>query len=243
MIRHMQRLSAGVRSWIPVAVAFALGGCSGKESSDEEFATDAGSSGDAMDAASPVDAVASTGDGAAVDAAVASGAGDGTADGDGRESTFTLASSAFSESTLPLVYQCYSSPTSPPLSWTPGPLGSDSYAVVLTDTTPGDYYWILWDIPGTTMSLPQGVDESAMPSIPQGSEQATANVHDAGSPGYAGPCTPIVGAPFTFTLYALNVATLPGVTPASSAADVVAAIEANAIASTALTVLGSHYRS
>ena len=224
---------------MPAALAFALGGCSAKEASDSESATDAGGSDDSTDAASSVDAITSTGDGAAVDAAVAADAGDGA----GAENTFMLTSSAFSESTLPLVYQCYSSPTSPPLSWTQGPLGTESYAVVLTDTTPGDYYWILWNIPVTTMSVPQGVDESAMPSIPQGSEQATASVQDAGSPGYVGPCTPTVGAPYTFTLYALNAATLTGVTPASSAADVVAAIEANAIASAALTVLGSHYRS
>ena len=203
-----------------MAVAFALGGCSGKESSGEESATDS-----------------------AMDGAVPSEAGQGTADVDGAESTFTLTSSAFSASMLPLIYQCTSSPTSPPLSWTQGPFGTESYAVVLTDTTPGDYYWILWNIPGTTMSLPQGINEAALPSIPQGREPAPAGVEDAGSPGYVGPCTPAVGTPYTFTVYALSVATLPGVTPASAAADVVAAVEANAIGSASLTGLGSHYRS
>jgi hypothetical protein len=61
-------------------------------------------------------------------------------------------------------------------------------------------------------------------------------------PGYSGPCSTAPMA-YAFTVFALKVAVLPGVTPASTAADVFAAIRANAIASAQLTGLANHYRS
>jgi phosphatidylethanolamine-binding protein (PEBP) family uncharacterized protein len=84
------------------------------------------------------------------------------------------------------------------------------------------------------MSLPRGVDNAAMPAVPAGSEQVTPGQYMSTLPGYAGPCPNLSETPCTFALYALSVATLPGVTPASTGADVFAAIQANALASAKL---------
>ncbi len=37
--------------------------------------------------------------------------------------------------------------TSPPLTWTAGPTGTMSYAVVLTDTNNMAAHWVIWDLP------------------------------------------------------------------------------------------------
>ena len=153
---------------------------------------------------------------------------------------FTLTSSAFTNmDEFPAGSACASN-TSPPLAWTPGPPGTQSYGLVLTDPS-GFYYWAIWDIPGTTMSLRQGVDNAALPAVPAGSEQITPGQYMSTLPGYAGPC-PHLLTPCTFALYALSVATLPGVTPASTGADVFAVIQANALASAKLIGLAMNPR-
>ncbi len=114
----------------------------------------------------------------------------------------------------------------PPLEWTPGPAGTQSYGVVLTDAQ-GLYYWVLWDIPATTTSLPQGVDHVAMPATPAGSEQIASGLDMSTWSGYAGPCPLPPDTPYTFAVYALSVATLPGVTTSSTGSEVFAAMQAS----------------
>lgn len=75
---------------------------------------------------------------------------------------------------------------SPPLAWSQVPDGTRSFALVCHDpdaplVKPGVYgfvHWVLYGIPGSARSLPQGVAEH------------TAGRNDFGNPGYGGPMPP-----------------------------------------------------
>jgi len=100
---------------------------------------------------------------------------------------------------------------SPQLDWTAGPSGTMSYAIVLHDLTNLQggkpfVHWVLWNIPVTTLSLPAGLESTAMPSVPAGSSQRSY----AGN-GYqgSGKC----GNVYEFVLYALPT---PSFTPSGA---------------------------
>ena len=92
---------------------------------------------------------------------------------------------------------------SPELSWTPGPPGTLSYALVLFDESNGFTHWAVWDIPSTTVklpaSLPAGVGAGGIAGLKQASFFMTRD-------GYAGPGA--AAHVYLFRLYALKVATL-----------------------------------
>lgn len=152
---------------------------------------------------------------------------------------FALSSSEFKNGdTIDVMYRCPPNANlSPPLSWTPGPAGTKSYAVTLAHTN--TVHWQLWDIPGDVTSLPKDVAKVAMPPVPAGSKQSSTGTNGVMTPGYIGPCptTPAVSM-YQYTVYALKVANLPGVTPASSPAAVTAALKANTLATAMLIVIG-----
>jgi Raf kinase inhibitor-like YbhB/YbcL family protein len=179
--------------------------------------------------------------------ATSEGAG-GDAPDTGAQAAFALESSAFSDrGFMSGLYVCGATAVSPPLSWTAGPSGTQSYAVVMVGPDQSGvadaYHWVIWNIPATTTDLPEGVAQLTMPPDPAGSSQLATGVDGSMWPGYAGPCPSLPGTPYTFTVYALKVATLPGVTSASTTAQVVAAIQANMLESAELTGLATHYRS
>jgi len=110
-----------------------------------------------------------------------------------------------------------------------------SYALVMVDTsvTPQPFtHWVVWDIPSATTMLPASLGKTATLTMPAGAKQA------AGSGmGYLAPCPP--GNPthtYVFTLYALDVATLPGVTTSTSTANLAAAIQMHDVAAATLSV-------
>jgi Raf kinase inhibitor-like YbhB/YbcL family protein len=228
------------------AIAFAAAACSSCGSDANRTPTSpgpdsgsdvmGGSSSGAGDDAEPTGHDAESG----VDAADSGGA-DAPAEADVASAAFTLTSPAFADrGGLNAIFDC-GSDISPPLAWSPGPAGTQSYGVVLTDAQ-GLYYWVLWDIPATTTSLPQGVDHAAMPATPAGSEQV-AGLDMSTWSGYAGPCPNYPETPYTFAVYALSVATLPGVTTSSTGAAVFAAMQASTLASAKLTGLATRYKS
>lgn len=102
-----------------------------------------------------------------------------------------------------------------------------SYALVMYDPTPKFTHWVVWDIPASTLMLPAALGGSAMLTMPAGAKQA------AGSGmGYLGPCPPGNAThTYEFTIYALDVATLPGVTTSTTTANLVTAIQMHDIAS------------
>ena len=78
-------------------------------------------------------------------------------------------------------YTCTGANLSPPLSWTGGPAGTVTYAVVIDDLdAPEARHWVVANIDATNVSLGEGV-------LPSGA--VTAQLAD-GTSGYAGPCPP-----------------------------------------------------
>jgi phosphatidylethanolamine-binding protein (PEBP) family uncharacterized protein len=153
----------------------------------------------------------------------------GAADGATSAGPFALTSAAFKEGgDVALMYRCRTENVSPPLAWTAGPPGTLGYAVTLAhNTTP---HWALWDIAAATTALPMGIARAPMPPDPAGSKQARPNVDGSTWYGYSGPCPGGPNQEYQFVVYALKVATLPGVTPDSPIRDVIAAINAQTLA-------------
>jgi Raf kinase inhibitor-like YbhB/YbcL family protein len=157
------------------------------------------------------------------------------------EGPFALTSSAFQDNgVIDPKYRCKTANLSPPLSWTPGPAGTKSYAVTMNHNAA--LHWLLWDIPLDTSSLPEAVARMAAPPVPAGSKQNMTGTDGANWYGYTGPCPggTTSGGSFTnypFTVYALKVASLPGVTSQSSSAQIKAAIDAATLAKATLTAM------
>ena len=154
------------------------------------------------------------------------------AGGQGGGGGFALTSSKLTAGmAFPPEFTCAStSDHSPPLAWTPGPSAALSYALVLLDTNNNFNHWVVWDIPPSTTTLPESLPTTATLTMPAGAKQA------AGSGmGYLGPCPSGTLHTYKFTLYALDVATLPSVTTSTSTMSLAAAIEMHDIASATLS--------
>ncbi|CUH65752.1 putative kinase inhibitor protein [Thalassovita gelatinovora] len=131
------------------------------------------------------------------------------------QETFTLTSPAIeSGGDLPSDLKCSrdgGDGLSPPLAWSTVPEGTQSLAVIMHHYPRGKFpgtdvpsqYWLLWNIPSDTTTIPRGNPTSI------GDEGAD---KDERRTGYTPPCSP-PGArhEYTITLYALNSApdTLP----------------------------------
>ena len=125
---------------------------------------------------------------------------------------------------------------SPAISWSRGPSGTASYAIVVVDSDvptvftdanqegriiPASakrrpwYHWILVDIPPSITSLPEGADSkdgTAKPAGPTPNGVRGLNDYGDGRAGYDGPCPPWNDATvhhYHFRVYAFNVARLP----------------------------------
>ena len=125
---------------------------------------------------------------------------------------------------------------SPAISWSRGPSGTASYAIVVVDldvptiftdaNKPGRiisasakrrpwYHWLLVDIPSSITSLPEGADSkdgAVKPAGPTPNGVRGLNDYGGGRAGYDGPCPPWNDAivhHYHFRVYALNVAHLP----------------------------------
>jgi len=93
---------------------------------------------------------------------------------------------------------------SPSLTWTKGPAGTQSYAVLAEDTGVNRkdpiVHWVIYNIPSTTRSLPQNVPADA--TLENGAMQGK-NVR--GAVGYIGPKPPAGQThPYHFQVFALN---------------------------------------
>ncbi|MFI6918919.1 YbhB/YbcL family Raf kinase inhibitor-like protein [Nonomuraea spiralis] len=138
---------------------------------------------------------------------------------------FTLTSTAFAPGgIIPKVHECTSGGQtdpgrrneSPPLTWSGGPAGTQSYALVMRDLDNANLiHWVIHDIPAGATSLPQNVDHAYRPTVPAGARQ----IYYRGSAslyGYQGPCSPWSINTYQFTVHALNRATLSELSSSSS---------------------------
>jgi Raf kinase inhibitor-like YbhB/YbcL family protein len=118
-----------------------------------------------------------------------------------------LSTTAFPDGgTIPIKYTQSGEQVSPALSWTNPPANTVSFVLHMHDlevarnkTTDDQVHWLVWNIPGTATSLPEGVPKGE--KLPDGSQQISAS-----GPVYRGPGAPASGVPhhYTFELYALD---------------------------------------
>lgn len=141
-----------------------------------------------------------------------------------------LMSPAFTDGAqLPAKYSQAGRDVSPPLAWSGAPDSVQSYVLIVhdADAAIGDgnddmLHWMVWNIPGTATSLPEGV--------PQGAQSSNGMRQISGTgPYYRGAAAPATGPAhhFVFELYALdtqvNVAAV-GLAPPATRAAVIAAM-------------------
>ncbi len=107
-------------------------------------------------------------------------------------------------------FGCAGGNESPHLSWTPGPDGTESYAVTCFDpdapTGSGFWHWLVVNLPAGVTELVRGAGNPGG-SLPAGALQTRT---DFGVPGYGGPCPPEGDHPhrYLFTVHAVR-GTLP----------------------------------
>jgi Raf kinase inhibitor-like YbhB/YbcL family protein len=96
--------------------------------------------------------------------------------------------------------------TSPPLAWSKTPEGTVSFVLLVHDLegainkrTDDITHWLIYNIPGSTSTLAQGVQPVAQ--LPDGSVQAP---NQRKTPGYLGPGARGIYHHYTFELYALD---------------------------------------
>ncbi len=101
------------------------------------------------------------------------------------------------------------------------------------DLANGGKHWAIWDIPASVTSLPEALKRGYMvPDVPGAKQKAMGNA--SVNQQFFGPC-PRSPHTYEFTLYAINVDTLPGLSQSSTVAQIETAMKANDIASTKLS--------
>lgn len=149
--------------------------------------------------------------------------------------------------TIPAKHAQTGRDVSPPLRWTGAPDGTTSFVVLVRDldTLPpggGDdlLHWLVWNIPGSATSLPEGVPQGNAPAPAQGGggggfggaprvpTDGPRQMSGTG-PYYRGPAAPASGPPhhYVFEIFALDTwVDVPAVgqSPAATRAAVVAAM-------------------
>ena len=116
---------------------------------------------------------------------------------------------AFTEGApIPAVYSSYDQNASFPLSWTPGPQGAQSYAILMEDpdakTTPLPViHWVAWNIPASVTKLREGLQKLDRLEDPAEMRQGP---NSSGAVGYRGPRPPAGDPPHRYhvELFALD---------------------------------------
>lgn len=106
---------------------------------------------------------------------------------------------------LPATFTCDGEGQSPHLAWSDAPEGVQSFALRFhdPDAPSGNFdHWLVANIPATVREI------SRNGPLPVGSLQI---INDSGQITYCPPCPPSGIHRYIFTLYALNVPTLPAV--------------------------------
>ncbi len=106
--------------------------------------------------------------------------------------TISVSSTKFNiERRIPRKYSCTEEDVSVPITWSEGPVGTISLALVVdSDQFPGapSVHWVLWGIPPDATGLPEAVPNTAeAPSIGPKARQGTNSDEKV---GWAGPCPP-----------------------------------------------------
>jgi len=150
---------------------------------------------------------------------------------EGKVMQLTVTSSAFCEGAMiPPDYTCDGRDESPALSWSGGPGGTKSYAVVADDpdAPAGTWvHWVVYDIPPDVTQLAEGQGRGK--NLDCG---AVAGVNDFRRHGYGGPCPPGGTHRYFFRVYAVD--TLLGRSPGMSKKELLDLLEGHVLAEGAL---------
>jgi hypothetical protein len=124
------------------------------------------------------------------------------------EVTMTLTSPSFAAGgEIPAKHTCEGKDVSPSLSWTGVPGGTKSLVLIVDDPDAPDpqaprttwVHWVVYDIPASVTSLPEGVRKD---TLPRGSHDG---LNDWKRMGWSGPCPPVGRHRYFHKLYALDV--------------------------------------
>lgn len=104
-------------------------------------------------------------------------------------------------------FTCDGENISPALEWSQVPEGTKSFALIVDDPDAPDpanprmtwVHWVLYNIPATVSSLPEGVKDK---DLPEGTLQG---LNDWKKTGYGGPCPPVGKHRYFHKLYALDI--------------------------------------
>ncbi|HEX5794249.1 MAG TPA: YbhB/YbcL family Raf kinase inhibitor-like protein, partial [Geminicoccaceae bacterium] len=104
------------------------------------------------------------------------------------DATLEVDSPAFGENqSIPVVYSGYGEDISPPLSWSAGPEGTRSYALLLEDPDAAEpkpfVHWIMYNLPPEARGLREGIPGAPRLELPDGAMQGQ---NSRGSTGYVG---------------------------------------------------------
>jgi len=158
----------------------------------------------------------------------------GTVSTSGTQMGLTLTSEAFREGErIPSRHTCDGQNISPPMTWSGGPDGARSYALIMDDidAPSGRFtHWVIFNIPATASRLEENVP--AVETLPNGAKQG---INGFGEIGYGGPCPPFGTHRYVFHLYALD--TLLDLPQGASREDVVKAMQGHTLAGVELTGL------
>jgi len=163
---------------------------------------------------------------------------------------------------IPVRYSGDGENVSPALEWSGAPVGAQSFVLTLVDpdvpfgeevpvygqmpppgTVPGDLFihWLVADIPATVTSLADG---SSPGNMPAGARELQSSFALFGAPAnqYGGPAPPpqLRAHAYKFTLYALDVSTLGGLTADSDHAALTEAMAGHVLAVATLTGFFGH---
>jgi Raf kinase inhibitor-like YbhB/YbcL family protein len=135
------------------------------------------------------------------------GRGGGGRGGRGPVQIMTLTSTAWPDGgQIPRKHTQAGEQVSPAFSWSNVPDGTESFVLIAhdVDAATGNgmddiLHWMLWNIPGTVRSLPEGIGQASQ--LPDGTRQISVS-----GPYFRGPGAPASGPPhhYVFELYALD---------------------------------------
>ena len=144
---------------------------------------------------------------------------------------------------IPLTHSQVGRDVSPPLSWRGAPEGVVSYVLIVRDldallpaTGEDTLHWLVWNIPGSSASLPEGVPHGNAPPAPPRVGGGPAPPPTDGlrqtsgtGPAYRGPAAPASGPVhhYVFEVFALDIwldVPAVGQSPAATRGTVMAAM-------------------
>jgi len=108
---------------------------------------------------------------------------------------------------IPKKYTCDGEDIAPALAWSNVPEGTKSFALIVDDPDAPDparpqmtwVHWVMYNIPATTNSLPEGAREGDLP------KGILHGLNDWRKTGYGGPCPPVGKHRYFHKLYALDI--------------------------------------